>query len=600
MAKQQNNTNMNKTAAMGRLLEFDVAFPGEQPLTLDEYLKGGSRSAILKVATFFLGFKPTNSRFKDNNVLLGAIFSEPNKNFSNNVYKKILEVEQSGTTVGIINPICSLRLFEYFFVLTEEEETQSHEEFEINLFKAYLVLNSNYTKAQSAAFKTTRELDPDLRPSMAIFCMQYPVSDKINYDIREIWTTQVIKAIHLFQYLESQPQLSKLFSAFLAHFNSPTWQEYLKNIIPLTTAAIQNPKEGFLDMTVEHNSKFDESCAFIEKLMVQESDPLDEHDFLTIRAKPFYKVGDGVYRIIYNLFAVEKIFKGVYFFLRDINKNLPEEDKITELKSVYGDEFSEKILTYKVIDNIYPQKAVKFTGKQFSDLKINGAPDYYLRANKNILLFESKDFLIRADKKTSFDFNVYESEFQRVLYYEILAKGKEKHKAVMQLINNVRKVLTTDFSLDKDYKYRDVYIYPILLTHDHQYDTAGFNDLLNYWFKDELVGLEEDGLYINHVKPLTVVNIDTLIYHQVGLKETVPLHAMIELYQNFVHEKPTRKFKDEEEYKQFVQSKMIPFSLYLERYFAANKIGKYLPLMDIVGPVLFKDEWEKRNQTQNV
>jgi hypothetical protein len=60
----------------------------------------------------------------------------------------------------------------------------------------------------------------------------------------------------------------------------------------------------------------------------------------------------STYRIIYNLFVVEKIFKGLYFLLRDINDELPEEFKIKQFKSFNGDEFSEKILCCNAIGNI--------------------------------------------------------------------------------------------------------------------------------------------------------------------------------------------------------------------------------------------------------
>lgn len=200
------------------------------------------------------------------------------------------------------------------FLRTTKEETQTHAEFEKNLFKAYLVLNTEFTKKQKAAFTSTEELEDNLKLSMMMFCMEYPVSDKSNYDIREIWATQTIKSIYLFEFLETTPKTKGLLAAFLAHFNSPTWQEYLKNILPLTVSAIKNENEAHTNIFVTPDEKFDEGCAFIEKLIVQENQELDNNDFLTVRSRPFYKINDGVYRIIFNLFVVKKIFKGVYFF----------------------------------------------------------------------------------------------------------------------------------------------------------------------------------------------------------------------------------------------------------------------------------------------
>jgi hypothetical protein len=594
-----NKTNIGNALTIGQILEFKVAFPGEEKLTVEQYLAGGSREMILNAAAFFLGFKNQKSKFDDNREFLGMFFRKENNELANIIYKRIKEFEKKGDRIRIINTYSSLKLFEYFFSKPEEAETQTQAEFEINLFKAYLVLNTEFTKKQSIAFSSAKNSDEELHIPMMIFCMHYPVSDKTNYDINQIWATQTIKAIYLFQFLESHEKTQPLLAAFLAHFNCPTWQEYLKSLLPLTTPAIKSEREAHTDIVVEPGEKFEQSCAFIEKLIVHEQDELDPNDFLSIRTKPFYKIKKGVYRIIFNLFVVEKIFKGVYFFLRDVNKTLPAASRIKDIKSFYGDEFSEKILCYKAMESIYPNKCIKFTGKEMADMKIDAAPDYYVRKGKNILLVESKDFLIAADKKMSFDFNVYEVEFRRVLYYEELPDGKIKPKAVMQLINYIRRILKREFPADKDYNYKDVFIYPILLTHDYQYDTPGFNELIDFWFQEALSDLKEEGLFIYHVKPLSVVNIDTLIYNQVGLSKDISLHKMLSLYHDYKKiEKPKKKnFKSKTEYdqyfdKQMRMSKLIPFSIFMDKYFHEKGFWRLPALLKIVAPALFKEQYE--------
>lgn len=605
MSKQ---INIGNAVTMGQLLEFEVAFPGEERLSIEQYLAGSSREMILNAAAFFLGFKNHKSKFDDNREFLGMFFRAENNGLANQIYDRIKEFEKKGVRIGIINTYSSLKLFEYFFSRQEEPITQTEAQLEVNLFKAYLVLNSEFTKKQSVAFPSAQESDEELKIPMMMFCMQYPVSDKSNYDINQIWATQMIKAIYLFQFLESHEKTQPLLAAFLAHFNCPTWQEYLKSLLPLTSPAIKSEREAHTDIVVEPGEKFEQGCAFIEKLMVQEQDELDPNDFLTIRAKPFYKVKDGVYRIIFNLFVVEKIFKGVYFLLRDVNKTLPAASRIKEIKSFYGDEFSEKILCYKVMESIYPDKCIRYSGKELADMKIDAAPDFYVRKGKNIVLIESKDFLIAADKKMSFDFNVYEEEFGRVLDFEELPDGKIKPKAVVQLINSIRRILKKEFTADTDYHYKNVFIYPVLLTHDHQYDTPGFNELIDFWFQDALLELAEEGLFIHHVKPLSVVNIDSLIYNQVGLSNGIPLHEILSLYhENKKVEKQKKKnFKSQaeydqylEEYKQMRMSKLIPFSMFIDKYFHKQELWKLPPLLELVAPALFKEEYEAKEASKS-
>lgn len=576
---------------IAQVLEFKVAFPKEEPLPFDQYLIGGNRSVILELATFFLGFKNQSSKFANNRELCSIFFRSENNKIANEIYSRIKKFEETGVEVVIINAYSSLKLFEYFFSKPEQTETQSEAEFEVNLFKAYTILNSEFTMKQSVAFSSIKSIDAELKLPMMTFCMDYPISDKSNYEINQIWIVQIIKAIYFFQFLEPNRKMQPLFKSFLDYFKSDSWESYLKTLIPLTLPAIKKNEETYTDIIVEEDENFMDSCAFIEKLMILDEDELDQNDFLTIRSKPFYKISEGKYRIIFDLFVVEKIFKGIYFLLRDLNEKMPKEDKIANLRSIYGKEFSEEILSYKVIESIYPDKCIRFSGKELQDLKIKGEPDYYVRKGKNILLFECKDFLIAADKKSSFDFNVYEEEFTRVLYYEHTDDGKEKHKAVLQLISNIRRLLRMEFSADTDYHYKDIFIYPILLTHDTQYNTPGFNELINYWFQEELLNLKDEKLFIYRVKPLSIVNVDSLIYNQVGLTENIQLHEVLKLYQENKTKTPkSNKKMKKDRIQEMALEKFLPFSIFIDNYFKKYKLWKLPPILNKVPEALFKDQ----------
>ncbi len=350
------------------------------------------------------------------------------------------------------------------------------------------------------------------------------------------------------------------------------------------------------DKNFESGEWFAQGCAFIEKLIVKEDDELEANDFLSLRAKPFYKIKEGVYRIIFRLFVVEKIFKGVYFILRDINTTLPKADRISNLKSLFGDEFSEKVMTYEILKRIYPDKCIAFTGKELADKKIDGAPDYYIRKGKNILLFESKDFLIPAAAKSSFNFAQYEKEFEKKLYF-VKENGVEKPKAVMQLIKSIKILLRNEFTANKNYNYKEVSIYPILLTHDHQYDTGGFNHLISYWFQAELELLAEEGFFIHKIKPLIVVNIDCIIYHQVALSKNVPLNEVLKLYAAHIHMSHTLKFNNQSEVENYLMSKMTPFSIFMENYFSNKGLKEMPPMLHELGLSLFKNESNKQAES---
>jgi hypothetical protein len=145
---------------------------------------------------------------------------------------------------------------------------------------------------------------------------------------------------------------------------------------------MKNENESHTDFHVPEGESFESACAFLDKLIVEDQEDLNEYDFLTLRSKPFYKVKDGVYRIIFNLFVVEKIFKGVYFFLRDINKTLPDAQQVKALKSLVGDFFSEQVVLYDTIQTIFPEKCIKFSGQEIVQKGISAGPGL-LRAEKS-------------------------------------------------------------------------------------------------------------------------------------------------------------------------------------------------------------------------
>ena len=55
-----------------------------------------------------------------------------------------------------------------------------------------------------------------------------------------------------------------------------------------------------------------------------------------------------------------------------------------------------------------------------------------------------------------------------------------------------------------------------------------------------------------------------------------------------------------EEYKQMIMSKPIPFTLFIDNYFRKQELWKLPPLMDLVAPTLFKEEYLARNVAKTI
>lgn len=571
---------------MQLLLTFEDVYPNDQPKNPEDYLKGCSREDIVKACSFFAAVKPLNSKFANFRVVAESIFGPDNNGFANEIYKKVREVEKSSGTRIFFNPISSLTLLEIGLRTPANPIEKTSAEFERGFFDAYLVLNSQFIKRQGEGINTTEKIEGYPQLPLFLFCTLYPDYDKINFDFRETFLAQSIKAIFLFEFLSKSERLEHLYKAFLNHFDVASWQEYLMSYFPITFSIIKKEKEEahtILNLDPDE-AGYEKSKNFIDKLALSPEAIPKKLDFTLLRSNPIFKLEEGKYLLLYDLFIIEKIFKGMYFQLSQINSSLPKNARVKEFKSHYGFLFSEQELLYRAMDSLYGGAKVKLAGHEMDSERIDGAPDYYVRQGKNILLFESKDFLIDSKSKLSYDLKTYEEVFKKKLYNDF---DTDKPKAVVQLINFIKELLGNSFPMDQSFKYREVSIYPIIITHDIQYDVPGLDVMINTWFQEELDELSDEGYYIRKIKPLTIINIDTMLLHSVPLSSKIHLHKAIDAFHEHQRKMPSRKFRTKEEQDEFFLRKYDPFALFLSRYLQ-NKGWYEMPqITDIVRKPLF-------------
>lgn len=556
---------------------------GEDPKELHHYLKGISRSSILHAGAYLLGFKTQKSAYQDYRELIKMFFRTENAEFADKMLTGLNKLKaKSQAEIVVINPQASLNLFQYAFENLTDEETQSAVEVEQNIFLAYLALNQFGTQKESIAFSSSKKAPAHLQLAAMFFSQSYPYSDIVNYDEVELFTGQIVKAILLFEYLESNDKTKPLLSAFLKHYKCESWKEYLHKLLPIVLSVMNKDREAHVDLDVKEDKDFDANCEFIDKLIVDDNEGLKDYDFKKLRDKPLYKVKPGLYRIIYSLFVLEKVFKGLYFKLAEINKTLPSTEKIKDLHSLYSDEFSERTLLYKVLEGIYESRYIEFNGQQMKDAGLDAEPDYYIRKGNSIFLFESKDFLIRAEIKTSYDYALLEDAFKKKLYSDT------GPKAVLQIINNIKRVLQMAMVVDTSYKATSVYIYPIVIVHDHQYDVIGLNKIVNDWFIGEVEKLKTAGLPTHRIQPLVILGIDTLIFNQDLLRERkLKLEELIDAYQKHIQLDTKRKYRDQEHLNVYLKRTIIPFGKFVANYVSDNKLQRIPKMLKEKGFSLF-------------
>ena len=203
---------------------------------------------------------------------------------------------------------------------------------------------------------------------------------------------------------------------------------------------------------------------------------------------------------------------------------------------------------------------MRFSGEELSKAGFIGAPDYYVRNNNKIFVFESKDSLLNAALKESGDYASIEIELIKKFYQD----GKDA-KAINQLLAFIKSLLTKTFlKWDNTYKLDTARIYPIIIIHDRQLDVPGLNKIINFWYFNELEKLKKEVEIKSKIYPITIITASTLILaHELFLDRRLLFEEMIEWYHEFTKVKEPRHFGSQQQFEKHIMETGLPFSHFL-------------------------------------
>jgi len=552
---------------MWRRLKYDELF-NDQPNSIEQYFEGVHYEILNKsVAALINAVK--DDRFKTAEELISNWLGK-----NPEVREQLLIIAKD--TDVVVNIISSLNMAEYLLKYKESDQPKlSEQEIELNLLKAYLLFNSNQNKIEDSGRADLPGEDQNkLRIIGLILAMNFHDFDLVNYDIREILITQLAKSIEFFKYLSSRKDLNPHLNLFLSKYGVKTWKEWLKGYLALMPALFPDNPVSFFDFNVPKDDKYDFNCRFLDSLSLSDTESFKLSDYIALRSNPLLKINDGQYRVLFNLFLVEKIFKSIQFqFSLEINKELPKEERLKDFRADHCDFFSEQTLLYNTLKNSFPKKWIHISGEEFVSQGYSAEPDYYLRHKTKILLFESKDVVLKGDEKQSRNFRVL-SEALKHKFYKIEKDGSVQKKAILQLVNNIKRIHSKYYDKnDIDYNIENVRIYPILIVHDRQFESLAVNHLIQEWFSAELQNIKEE-INIKNVSGLVVLNIDKLILYQESFKSRqVKLEKLISDYLEY-SDIDKIKARSIDEYKFMAMQKLVSFSTYLDMQMDKKRISK--------------------------
>ncbi len=560
--------------SVNKRLQFQDLFD-EAPLDVNEYLKGISKDVLWKTIALLINISNPESSIKTAKDLINQWFSLKNRKIRDRLLRQV------SPTDGIINIVSSLNLVEHILNYQISNEDEKDElQIEVNLFKAYLVFNSNQNHLEDFHLKSLEPLDDIEQEIGWSLIMRYHDYDLENYIYRDVFTCQLIKSIEFFKYLESRDELEPHLTLFLSKYNCTSWSDWIIKIVSLIFPIISITDKSYHEFTVTNDEKYIANCKFLDSFSTTETDDHHLSDFIILRSKPLLKIADGQYRIISKLFLIEKLFKSIQFqFSLEINVEVNQANRISDFRSYHCDNFSEKTLLYKIMKNCFPKKWIHLSGKDFKNHGYDKEPDYYIRFKNKIFLFESKDVVLKGEEKQSRNYLLLKKAISDK-FYKTETNGTVISRAIVQIIENIKRIYRKFYSeCDQEYNIKTIKIFPIIVTHDRQFDCIGLNNLIKLWFKNELLSIDSE-IILSNIRDPIILNIDTLLFHQESIKNRgqFRLDKLICDYHFFTDFQPkqysTRKALEDGKLESFCS-----FSYFADKYFdkkSKNKIPTYV------------------------
>jgi len=475
--------------------------------SLDYLLKDIDKWLLVRAASYFIkGFYNDIPFFCTS----GRFFSTPNSDFAYHLFL-ILRYMNLMSSVTIFNTQSSLFFLEKALSMPNIGIDNRDPQTEINLIKAYLIINQELVAKEDKLIKKIETLDAEEKLAAYLFYQPLSYSDFENYDYGLEVAAQTVKAILFFKFCEAH--LPEHLRLFCEKYNRENWKEYLKSYLSIPYNLFLNKGDEISIISLKKEDvDFINNSLFLDKFCINNEDVTNDKDFTKVRTYPLYKENDTDYIVLFDLFTAERIYRSLYFDFRAINDKLNETkeevDKITNFRQFITDNFSERTILYDLLDKIfYGEDFVNLKGSDYLNAvpKIKGEPDYYVRKDNDIFLFESKDNLMNAEIKSSYDYDKITEDLDKKL---------NQKKGIKQICNNIEKILKKQLPIDIDYDENAANIYPILVLHERIYSNIGLNYILNKWFDNKIKSTKDSMTNPERIKPLVIIDIDTFILLQ--------------------------------------------------------------------------------------
>lgn len=506
--------------AIEKILEFHDLFPEEKELDICCVLKKYSKKYLV-LSSNVLSHNYGRAYIPDQKNTFFSSHSKKHLKDLNNRFVRL--TKKSGKEIFCYcTTKTSLELMRIIFSIPNNEYKKNGdiEDFEYDLFRVILKINENLM-----SFKSSNERDLATLSFLNFFIM----NDISGQDGRDVFIRQVQYYSILSDFIETRQDCAIAKKTFFKSVGITKMSDYAKTwlaLIALDFEYQKNQEKG--SPVIDLNSMQDVDGTLNIHVLDFLSINLDEYipysstdiksrdnnvDYRIFRSRPLIKISDKKY-IIYSFpILVERLYNSLFFDLKDSFK---------DAFNFYNKDFVEKVLfqpqvlqclNEKITSKIYPSREMILYGDKIKEE--DNQPDFYLRENDNLILFECKAIRINGELKDKSDIDELLSILKNKLYYSIenidKSRGKKKNAervGVTQLVQQMKMIDADTFKWDNKIP-DEVAYYPVIILEDPRFVVPGLSYIINSWYK-QLIIQELPGRMCH---PIVVMSIDMLMLY---------------------------------------------------------------------------------------
>lgn len=547
------------------VLTIENIFPEEPDFEYLNYLKRIEKNVLIHLISFInlkdgLDISNIVSDYKINQEVQAKIntikYEDDKQVFLFNEYTKIKLAEIVLSNQKKLNEDSDLPVFEQ----------------ELLLLKIILKINSEYyleieKPLLTKHIRNFKEFEEEVINQYILTQFQvFELGLKENklYELLKLSYCTIYKLQYLLKFLEQNEVLGNLNLELLKFFNQKSNNDFV----------IEAKKAFGLIINAYHKNnykfKISEGSLKILNSFIIDDLEIEDNDFTSIKKKPVLFYNQTDFSIINFFLFIDLFTRFLKFKIKELYEAL-EIDKTHKLGtffSYFPKKFSEEYLSEKILNDIFSKPYYYKIQKTGTERK--NEPDFYVRYQNTIFLFEIKDLFINSKVKSSKSLDEILGEFNKKFV------GKNQDVGIMQLIKHIELINNKKFQFDHLSNIKNnIKIYPIILVHDRILQAPGINLKLNKIFK-----IEASKITTSHViKDLVIMDIDTLISiiddikdnHKAFIKH-LDYHIKCMNSSKNLENFSQVESKREQQFTKYIINKSLPFSNRIQAKIHKHKI----------------------------